>query len=110
MDGDDLDNDEYRTFYQQFYQHTQQQDVLLKEEMQKFGKRIYQEQIFDNSINRNSIIYLDTGTGKTFISIMLIYFYLKRAELFPDEPKKIMFLVNTIQLAEQQCVEVRRKL
>ena len=34
--------------------------------------RDYQQKIFDKAKNQNSIIYVETGKGKTFISIMLM--------------------------------------
>jgi ERCC4-related helicase len=47
---------------------------------------------FEKSLEKNSIIFLETGGGKTIISIMHIYYYLKKYNL----SKKIIFLGNTI--------------
>lgn len=52
-----------------------------------FDLRNYQVQIFQNAKDRNVIIYLETGTGKTVISIMLMNYYLKKF----DFKKKVMF-------------------
>ena len=40
--------------------------------------REYQKEIFENCKDRNSIIFLETGTGKSLISILLIDYYLKK--------------------------------
>lgn len=40
--------------------------------------REYQKEIFENCKEKNSIIFLETGTGKTLISIMLIDYYLTK--------------------------------
>ena len=45
----------------------------IKEGNEKIMKpRDYQQKIFDKAKNQNSIIYVETGKGKTFISIMLM--------------------------------------
>ena len=69
--------------------------------------RDYQLQIFEKAKNKNSIIYLDTGKGKTFISIMLMSDLLgiklpvfEKPEI--DNSKKIIFLVCDTALIEQQ--------
>lgn len=59
--------------------------------------REYQDEIFVKSLNMNSIIYLETGTGKTLVSAMLIYYYLKKFQCKRNQ-KKIFFLANTTQL------------
>lgn len=40
--------------------------------------REYQREIFENCKDKNSIIFLETGTGKSLISILLIDYYLKK--------------------------------
>jgi superfamily II DNA or RNA helicase len=40
--------------------------------------REYQREIFENCKDKNSIIFLETGTGKTLISILLIDYYFKK--------------------------------
>ena len=69
--------------------------------------RNYQVEIFEKAKNQNSIIYLDTGRGKTFISIMLISNLLGiKLPIFEkpkiDCTKKIIFLVCDTALIEQQ--------
>ena len=62
----------------------------------KFKPRPYQESIFANSLNCNTLIVLPTGLGKTLISIMLSIYY------FNKYKKKILFLAPTKPLVEQQ--------
>ena len=69
--------------------------------------RKYQQEIFEKAKNKNSIIYLDTGRGKTFISIMLMADLLKiKLPVFEkpefDKNTKIIFLVCDTALIEQQ--------
>ena len=49
-------------------------------------------EIFRNAKDKNSIIYLETGTGKTVISIMLMNYYLKKFEF----KKKVSILLDLI--------------
>ena len=69
--------------------------------------RKYQLEIFEKAKNQNSIIYLETGRGKTFISIMLMANLLGiKLPIFEkptiDNNKKIIFLVCDTALIEQQ--------
>ena len=69
--------------------------------------RKYQQEIFEKAKNKNSIIYLDTGRGKTFISIMLMADLLGiKLPVFEkpefDKNIKIIFLVCDTALIEQQ--------
>ena len=71
--------------------------------------RDYQQKIFDRAKNQNSIIYVETGKGKTFISIMLMSHYLgidinslSNNKNKIDKNKKIIFFVCDTALIEQQ--------
>jgi endoribonuclease Dicer len=68
--------------------------------------RDFQTTLFQNSRNRNSIIYLPTGTGKTRVAIASMYYYLCKE----GKNKKIIFLANTIQLVKQQHEAIKRTL
>ena len=87
--------------------------VNLNED-QKYQKNIlkprdYQKKIFEKAKNQNSIIYVETGKGKTFISIMLMANHLGLNIEDPsnnkkkvDKTKKIIFFVCDTTLIEQQ--------
>ena len=85
-------------------------NLNIKEENEKVLKpRDYQQKIFDKAKNQNSIIYVETGKGKTFISIMLMANHLGIDINLPsysnksiDNNKKIIFLVCDTALIEQQ--------
>lgn len=61
--------------------------------------RRYQEEIFSRAQERNVIAALDTGSGKTYISTLLIKWI--AAENAGNE-KVIVFLVPKVALVEQQ--------
>lgn len=61
-----------------------------------FSPRGYQQSIFANSLNKNSLVVLPTGLGKTVIAIMLTIYY------FNQSNKKVLFLAPTKPLVEQQ--------
>ena len=61
--------------------------------------RRYQEEIFSRAQARNVIAALDTGSGKTFISTLLIKWISTREA---SKGKIIVFLVPKVALVEQQ--------
>lgn len=69
--------------------------------------REYQQEIFEKCRGKNSIIYLDTGTGKTFIAMMLAYHYLDLSRKM-NKPQKIVVLANTVQLVRQQAQQFKK--
>ncbi len=64
--------------------------------IEDFEARSYQQQIFGNSINKNTFVVLPTGLGKTVIALMLSLYY------FNKTGKKVLFLAPTKPLVEQQ--------
>lgn len=66
-----------------------QDDSKLSKEKIIYEIREYQKEIFENCKDKNSIIFLETGTGKTLISIMLIDYYLKKHSFL-----KKVFILN----------------
>jgi Fanconi anemia group M protein len=58
--------------------------------------REYQQKIFDTCKDKNCLVVLPTGTGKTLIGLMLS---ISRLRLYPES--KILFLAPTRPLAEQ---------
>nr|XP_018899828.1 PREDICTED: endoribonuclease Dicer [Bemisia tabaci]XP_018899829.1 PREDICTED: endoribonuclease Dicer [Bemisia tabaci]XP_018899830.1 PREDICTED: endoribonuclease Dicer [Bemisia tabaci] len=74
-----------------------------------FTPREYQTLIMEKAMKENIIIYLPTGAGKTYIASLLI----KRMcgaikKPFSEGGKRSFFLVNTVQLVEQQAQAVRQ--
>lgn len=63
-----------------------------------FKPRSYQLEMFEESMRRNIIVAMETGSGKTYVAIMRI-----RAELERCAPgMMVWFCVPTVALAEQQ--------
>lgn len=86
---------------------SENKEVLSKKQTLK--PRDYQQKIFDRAKDQNSIIYVETGKGKTFISIMLMANFLGIDISNPsndkkniDKNKKIIFFVCDTALIEQQ--------
>ena len=71
--------------------------------------RPYQQKIYEKALEQNSVIFVETGKGKTFISIMLMAHHLgidinnnnKNNEEI-DKNKKIIFFVCDTALINQQ--------
>ena len=61
--------------------------------------RRYQEEIFTRAQARNVIAALDTGSGKTYISTLLIKWISTQSA---SKDKAIIFLVPKVALVEQQ--------
>lgn len=71
--------------------------------------RPYQSQILELAMERNTIVFLPTGSGKTFIAVMLIKHMAAGVQkAFTEGGKRSFFLVNTVALAEQQKVYIKR--
>ena len=64
--------------------------------LQNIKPRDYQKQIFEKCVEKNCLVVLPTGIGKTLIALMLA---IDRMKKFPLE--KIVFLAPTRPLAEQ---------
>nr|XP_026496410.1 endoribonuclease Dicer [Vanessa tameamea] len=72
-------------------------------DQKEFISRFYQTQLEEIAVRKNTIIFLPTGSGKTFIAIRLI----KRLRDTLKKPwgeggKRCFFLVNTVPLVMQQ--------
>ena len=69
---------------------------MIKSKVDVHNARPYQIEILQKSIKENTIVCLGTGTGKTFISVMLIRE--KSGEIkgtARDGGKRTFFIVNT---------------
>ena len=65
-------------------------------EDRKIIARPYQVELLERSLERNTIVCLGTGTGKTFISVMLIKELSHQIrETYKNGGKRTFFLVNT---------------
>ncbi|XP_076220926.1 endoribonuclease Dcr-2 isoform X2 [Nomia melanderi] len=74
-----------------------------------FRPRAYQLDLYEVAAKQNTIIYLPTGSGKTFIAVMLI----KKLSADIRKPyneggKHTVFLVNTVPLVLQQAEYIAR--
>jgi ERCC4-related helicase len=67
--------------------------------------REYQEQIFNTCTEKNCLVVLPTGLGKTLIALMLT---IHRMKSFPGE--KVLFLAPTRPLAEQHLGYFKKNL
>jgi len=65
----------------------------------KIVKREYQMNIFESIKNRNSLVVLPTGLGKTIIAVMMIAYKIKYG--------KVMFLAPTKPLCEQHYATIK---
>ncbi|KAK0747633.1 hypothetical protein B0T21DRAFT_379640 [Apiosordaria backusii] len=66
--------------------------------------RAYQVEMFEESLQRNIIVAMDTGSGKTQVAILRIQEELGRS------PKLIWFVAPTVQLAEQQFKVIEKQI
>ena len=64
--------------------------------LDKIPPREYQKRIFETCVDKNCLVVLPTGLGKTLIALMLT---IERMKKFPG--KKVVFLAPTKPLAEQ---------
>lgn len=69
----------------------------------EFVPREYQVELFEAAVKENTIVCLGTGTGKTFIAVMLIKEYEAAVRVpFEEGGKRTFFLVPTVPLVVQQ--------
>ncbi|XP_067000048.2 endoribonuclease Dcr-2 [Anabrus simplex] len=71
--------------------------------------RDYQSLLLEKCIENNTILYLPTGSGKTYIAVMLIKHM--SGDLggdVEDGGKRTFFMVNTVALVMQQAQYIRR--
>lgn len=71
--------------------------------------RDYQIEAFEFAKSHNSIIFLDTGAGKTLISILLIqHLFSSSWKIRKEKQKLCLFLVTTVNLVDQQASAIRK--
>lgn len=75
----------------------------------EFTPRAYQIDLYEKAVHNNTILYLPTGAGKTYIAVMLV----KRLSAdvrkpYSEDGKRSIFVVNTVALVLQQEEYMRR--
>nr|XP_043618423.1 endoribonuclease Dicer homolog 2-like [Erigeron canadensis] len=70
--------------------------------------RSYQIEALEQAIKQNTIVFLETGSGKTLIAIMLLRRYAHLLQ--KPSPNIAVFLVPTVVLVKQQAEAVRKHL
>ncbi|KAH8401310.1 hypothetical protein KR009_004470, partial [Drosophila setifemur] len=71
--------------------------------------RSYQLRLVDYVTKRNGIIYLPTGSGKTFVAILALKRFSKDMDKsIENGGKRALFICNTVELARQQAIAVKR--
>lgn len=76
----------------------------------EFVARDYQDELLPLAVQNNSIIYLPTGSGKTFLATMIIkHFSADIEKKLSEGGKRAFFLVNTVQLVEQQALSIQHQ-
>ncbi|XP_066584904.1 endoribonuclease Dcr-2 isoform X2 [Prorops nasuta] len=71
--------------------------------------RPYQIDLYEKALEQNTIVYLPTGSGKTFISIMLIKGLSKDImKPYSEGGKRTIFAVNSVALVTQQSSYIER--
>ena len=84
------------------------QEDKIRHNKRIWKPRLYQQQIYEKALTQNSIIFVETGKGKTFISIMLMANHLgidinkPENKIKINEEKKIIFFVCDTALINQQ--------
>ena len=73
--------------------------------LKEISPRDYQQKIFETCKEKNCLVVLPTGLGKTLIALMLA---IDRSQKFPGE--KILFLAPTKPLAEQHLIFFKKHL
>lgn len=73
--------------------------------LENITPREYQQKIFEKCINKNCLVVLPTGLGKTLIALMLS---IERMKRFPGE--KVLFLAPTKPLVEQHLEYFKKHL
>ena len=73
--------------------------------LENIQPREYQKEILKTCVEKNCLVVLPTGLGKTLIALMLT---IERMKTFPGE--KVLFLAPTKPLAEQHLEYYKRNL
>ncbi|KAL7738529.1 hypothetical protein ACLKA6_006834 [Drosophila palustris] len=78
------------------------------QEDDKMEARGYQLRLVEYIAKNNGIIYLPTGSGKTYVAILALKRFSKNfGKSIADGGQRALFVCNTVELARQQAVCVR---
>ncbi|XP_034479318.1 endoribonuclease Dicer [Drosophila innubila] len=78
------------------------------QEDDKMEARGYQLRLVDYITKNNGIIYLPTGSGKTYVAILALKRFSKNfGKSIEDGGQRALFVCNTVELARQQAVCVK---
>ncbi|KAG7196546.1 hypothetical protein KM043_018566 [Ampulex compressa] len=81
----------------------------MESDTEEFKARPYQIDLYEKAIQKNTIIYLPTGGGKTFVAVMVIKkFSAEIQKLYSEGGKRSIFVVNTVALVLQQTKYITR--
>lgn len=74
-----------------------------EEAKQDLVPRAYQVDLFEKAVGENTIIYLPTGSGKTYIAVQVVKKLCGSIQgKFSNGSKRTIFIVNTVPLVSQQ--------
>lgn len=65
-----------------------------RENQSVFTPRAYQIDLYEKAVKNNTILYLPTGAGKTYIAVMLL------KHLSGDVRKYVIFLYGNVSLSD----------
>ncbi|KAF8357507.1 dcr-1 [Pristionchus pacificus] len=72
-----------------------------------FSPRAYQVELLDKAIKKNTIVQLGTGSGKTFIAVLLIKEFTVQLRLpLAENGRRAFFVVNAVALVDQQAEHI----
>lgn len=83
--------------------------ITVTSDITHHDPRSYQLELFEIAKEENTIIHLGTGTGKTFIAVLLVQYYLSLSQ---DDSRTVqtVFLVPSVALCYQQREVLKRRL
>ncbi|KAF3783235.1 Endoribonuclease Dicer-like protein 3a [Nymphaea thermarum] len=78
----------------------------LTSKLKDSDMRSYQLEAYEAALRRNTIVWLETGAGKTMIAIMLMKEIARQLRAEADK-RIIIFLAPTVHLVHQQCSVIK---
>uniref|UniRef100_A0A1I7U3K6 Dicer-2 n=1 Tax=Caenorhabditis tropicalis TaxID=1561998 RepID=A0A1I7U3K6_9PELO len=81
--------------------------VRVRPDLQCFNPRDYQVELLDKASKKNTIVQLGTGSGKTFIAVLLLKEYgVQMFAPLDQGGKRAFFIVEKVNLVEQQAKHI----